>query len=69
MKHYIQWALLTYAFTVINAPTISVPAGLTKDRLPVGLQIAGRWRDEVTVLRAAAAFEQAQPWDHLRPPV
>jgi amidase len=69
MKHYIQWALLTYAFTVINAPAISVPAGLTKDHLPVGLQIAGRWRDEVTVLRAAAAFEQAQPWDHLRPPV
>jgi amidase len=67
MKHYIQWALLTYAFTVINAPAISVPAGLTKDRLPVGLQIAGRWRDEPTVLRAAAAFEQAQPWDHLRP--
>ena len=69
MKHYIQWALLTYAFTVINAPAISVPAGLTKDRLPIGLQIAGRWRDEVTVLRAAAAFEQAQSWDHLRPPV
>jgi amidase len=69
MKHYIQWALLTYAFTVIGAPAISVPAGLTRDGLPVGLQIAGRWRDEVSVLRAAAAFEQAQPWDHLRPPV
>ena len=69
MKHYIQWALLTYAFTVIGSPAISVPAGLTKEGLPVGLQIAGRWRDEVTVLRAAAAFEQAQPWDHLRPPV
>ena len=69
MKHYIQWALLTYAFTVIGAPAISVPAGFTRDRLPVGLQIAGRWRDEVTVLRAAAAFEQAQPWAHVRPPV
>jgi amidase len=69
MKHYIQWALLTYAFTVINAPAISVPAGFTRDGLPVGLQIAGRWRDEVTVLRAAAAFEQAQPWAHLRPEV
>jgi amidase len=69
MKHYIQWALLTYAFTVIGAPAISVPAGLTKDRLPVGLQIAGRWHDEATVLRAAAAFELAQPWGHLRPPV
>jgi len=54
---------------VIGSPAISVPAGLTKEGLPVGLQIAGRWRDEVTVLRAAAAFEQAQPWDHLRPGV
>jgi amidase len=69
MKHYIQWALLTYAFTVIGAPAISVPAGFTRDGLPVGLQIAGRWRDEVTVLRAAAAFEQAQPWAQVRPPV
>jgi Asp-tRNA(Asn)/Glu-tRNA(Gln) amidotransferase A subunit family amidase len=68
MKHYIQWALLTYAFTVINSPAISVPAGLTKDRLPVGLQIAGRWRGEATVLRAAAAFERAQPWANVRPP-
>src|SRR5262245_11206763 len=62
MKHYIQWALLTYAFTVINAPAISVPCGFTRDGLPVGLQIVGRWRDEVGVLRAAAAFEQAAPW-------
>jgi amidase len=69
MTSYIQWALLTYAFTVINAPAISVPAGFTRDGLPVGLQIAGRWRDEATVLRAAAAFEQAAPWAHLRPPV
>jgi amidase len=69
MTHYIQWALLTYAFTVINAPAISVPCGFTRSGLPVGLQIAGRWRDEAGVLRAAAAFEEAAPWAHLRPPV
>jgi len=69
MTNYIQWALLTYAFTVVSAPAISVPCGFTRERLPVGLQIAGRWRDEVGVLRAAAAFEQARPWAHLRPPV
>jgi amidase len=68
MTNYIQWALLTYAFTVVNAPAISVPAGFTRDGLPVGLQIVGRWRDEAGVLRAAAAFEQAQPWSHQRPP-
>jgi amidase len=68
MTHYIQWALLTYAFTVVNAPAISVPSGVTRDGLPIGLQIAGRWHDEAGVLRAAAAFEQAAPWGHLRPP-
>ncbi|MBI1848549.1 MAG: amidase [Candidatus Rokubacteria bacterium] len=65
---YLHWVLLTYAFSVIGVPAISVPAGFTRDGLPVGLQIAGRWRDEATVLRVAAAFEQARPWAHLRPP-
>jgi Asp-tRNA(Asn)/Glu-tRNA(Gln) amidotransferase A subunit family amidase len=69
MTHYIQWALLTYAFTVINAPAISVPCGFTRDGLPVGLQIAGRWHAEVGVLRAAAAFEEAAPWAGSRPAV
>jgi amidase len=69
MENYIQWVLLTYAFTVIGAPAISIPCGFTRDGLPVGMQIAGRWRDEPTVLRAAAAFEQARPWAHVRPPV
>ena len=43
-------------------------ARFTKSGLPVGLQIAGRWRDEAGVLRAAAAFETAQPWADRRPP-
>jgi amidase len=68
MTHYIEWALLTYAFTVVGLPAISVPCGFTRAGLPVGLQMAGRWRDEVTVLRAAAAFEGAQPWAQRRPP-
>jgi Asp-tRNA(Asn)/Glu-tRNA(Gln) amidotransferase A subunit family amidase len=65
---YIDWAMLTYAFTVVGLPAISVPAGFTRSGLPVGLQIAGRWHDEAGVLRAAAAFEGAQPWADRRPP-
>ena len=68
MRHYIEWALLTYAFTVVGLPAISVPCGFTRAGLPVGLQIAGGWRAETSVLRAAAAFEAAAPWAHLRPP-
>jgi len=40
-------------------PGISVPAGLSKDGLPLGLQIIGRAFDEETVLRAGHAIERA----------
>lgn len=68
MSNYIEWVLLTYAFTVVGLPAISVPCGFTRAGLPVGLQIAGRWRDEATVLRIARAFEEACPWSARRPP-
>jgi len=38
-------------------PAISIPCGLGKDGLPIGLQLVGRAFDEATVLRAAYAFE------------
>jgi amidase len=69
LEHYIQWAFLTYAITLTGLPAISVPAGFTRAGLPVGLQIVGRRRREVDVLRAAAAFEAAAPWAHRTPPL
>jgi aspartyl-tRNA(Asn)/glutamyl-tRNA(Gln) amidotransferase subunit A len=44
-----------------------VPCGWSADGLPVGLQIVGRPFEEAAVLRAAAAFEAAQPWQQRRP--
>ena len=38
-------------------PAISIPCGLGKDGLPIGLQLVGRAFDEATVLRTAYAFE------------
>ena len=65
----IESSLSTYAISITGLPAISVPCGFTPDGLPVGLQIVGRWRREADVLRAAAAFEDASPWVHHRPPV
>jgi aspartyl-tRNA(Asn)/glutamyl-tRNA(Gln) amidotransferase subunit A len=46
-------------------PAISVPAGLTPEGLPVGLQVvARRHRDEVP-LRLARILEQTRPWERL----
>jgi len=59
--------LLCYPFNLTGHPAITVPAGWSKEGLPIGLQIVGRAYDEAAVLRAAAAFEQAQPWINRRP--
>jgi aspartyl-tRNA(Asn)/glutamyl-tRNA(Gln) amidotransferase subunit A len=62
------WIPFTYPFNLTGQPAASVPAGFTRDGLPVGLQIVGRRFDDVTVLRASAAYERARPWAHHRPP-
>jgi amidase len=64
-----QRSFLTYTFSVLGLPAISIPCGFTRAGLPVGLQIVGRRRGEPGVLRAAAAFEAAQPWADRIPPV
>jgi amidase len=64
-----QRSHLTYAFSILGLPAISIPCGFTRAGLPVGLQIVGKRRGEAAVLRAAAAFELAQPWADRRPPV
>jgi amidase len=67
LEHYTQWFSLTYGITVTGLPAISVPCGVTRSGLPVGLQIVGRRRREADVLRAAAALEAAAPWVAIPP--
>jgi aspartyl-tRNA(Asn)/glutamyl-tRNA(Gln) amidotransferase subunit A len=61
------WIPFTYPFNMTGQPASSVPCGFTKDGLPIGLQIVGRRFDDVTVLRASAAFERVRPWVQHRP--
>jgi amidase len=69
MEHYIAWMKSAYWITVTFCPAISVPAGFTPDGLPVGIQIVGRYRDDVGVLQIAHAFEQATGWARTRPSI
>ena len=55
-------APFTASFNIAGNPAASVPCGFSSDGLPIGLQVVGRWGDEMTVLRASAALEQARPW-------
>jgi aspartyl-tRNA(Asn)/glutamyl-tRNA(Gln) amidotransferase subunit A len=49
-------------WNMTGQPTGSMPVGRTRDGLPIGLMMIARHGDEALILRAAAAFEQAQPW-------
>lgn len=63
-----QWTAFTFPFNLTGQPAASVPAGWTRDGLPVGLQIVARRWEDALVLRTGAAFEAIQPWADRWPP-
>jgi len=56
-------------FNVTGHPALAMMAGLASNGLPVSVQFAGRYFDDATVLRVAAAYERATPWHKKRPPI
>jgi len=54
--------MLTWVFNLTGHPVAAVPAGLTDDGLPVGLQIVGSRYAESEVLAVANCLEAARPW-------
>ena len=56
-------------FNVTGHPALAMMAGLSSGGLPLSLQIVGRYFDDATVLRVAAAYERATPWHKKHPPV
>ena len=55
--------IFTVTVNMAGLPAISVPAGLSADGAPLGLQLIGRAFDEQTVLRVAAVVEAAADFD------
>ena len=67
MATYIDWMKSCYFISVLGLPAISVPCGFTPEGLPVGVQIVGRWHDDLGVLQLAHAFERATRFGERRP--
>ena len=67
METYIDWMMIVSLITNTEHPAASVPGGFTADGLPIGLQIVGKFRDELSVLQLAYAFEQATKFGEQRP--
>ena len=53
--------ICTVPANLAGIPGISIPAGMSSNNLPIGLQLLGPAMGEETLLRAAFTFEQARP--------
>ena len=62
-------ASFTRAGNYLDACALSLPAGFSADGLPIGIQLLGRPRTDVTLLRAGKAFQQATDWHRRTPPL
>jgi aspartyl-tRNA(Asn)/glutamyl-tRNA(Gln) amidotransferase subunit A len=61
------WTPFSYPFNLTQQPACTIPCGLTRDGLPIGLQFVGPMFGDALVLRAARAYEQVRPI--ARPPL
>lgn len=68
-EEILSWIFYTYPANLTGLPAASIPAGMTADNLPVGLQVIGRHLGEADILRVAAAFEAVRPWADRKPPL
>jgi aspartyl-tRNA(Asn)/glutamyl-tRNA(Gln) amidotransferase subunit A len=58
---FAAWTPFSYPFNLTLQPAASVPCGFTADGRPIGLQIVGAMYRDDLVLRAARAYEEANP--------
>jgi len=61
------WTPFSYPFNLTQQPACTIPCGLTREGLPIGLQLVGPMFGDALVLRAARAYESVRPI--ARPPI
>jgi amidase len=61
METYVDWLAPTFVLSLTGLPVASVPCGLDRDGMPVGMQVVGRPLGEEAVLALAARLERANP--------
>jgi aspartyl-tRNA(Asn)/glutamyl-tRNA(Gln) amidotransferase subunit A len=64
----VAWAPYLNVFNLTGHPALSVPAGFTREGLPVGLQLVARWHAEADLFAAARVLEDKLRWFERVPP-
>jgi amidase len=58
-ENYIDWIAPAYLITLVSLPAATAPAGLSRDGLPIGMQIVAPRFEEPLILRVARQIHQA----------
>jgi aspartyl-tRNA(Asn)/glutamyl-tRNA(Gln) amidotransferase subunit A len=53
------WYPYTFPFNLTGHPALSLPCGKTGEGLPIGLQLVGRWHEDIYLLDIARRLEEA----------
>jgi amidase len=63
------WGFVRFAtpFDMSGSPTMTLPGGFTAKGLPLSFQLVGRHLDEVLLVRAGHAYQQATDWHRRHP--
>ncbi|RVB49873.1 amidase family protein, partial [Mesorhizobium sp. M7A.F.Ca.CA.001.06.1.1] len=62
MDSYHRWMQVSAFATLGGCPAANVPVGFDDRGRPMGMQLIGRPRGDLAVLKAAAAYEATLPW-------
>jgi amidase len=73
LKEFDRRQRITFGFTppfnMTGQPSLSLPLGQSRDKLPIGMMFTARYADDATLLRLAAQLEKEMPWKDRKPPV
>ena len=58
--------IFTISVNLAGVPAVSIPCGLAKGNLPIGLQIIAKPFDEAAIIKTAYTFEQSTDWHKKR---
>lgn len=64
-----RWSGNTAMCNVTGQPSLTIPLEMSKNGLPIGIELDGRLGDDGLILSLAAQLERAKPWKNRKPPV